>query len=60
MPGCGERPTNGLHQYALFIMINMVGVRLWFGVSMQGQTDLHIVDNGTLTTPLYVYEVLDV
>ena len=30
------------------------------GISAQGKTDLHIIDNGTLTALRYVNEILDV
>ena len=30
------------------------------GISMQGKTDLHIIENGTLTAVLYVNEIMDV
>lgn len=35
-------------------------VMVWAGISMQGRTDLHIVQNGTLTAVRYVNEILDV
>ena len=35
-------------------------VMVWAGISAQGKTDLHIIDNGTLTALRYVNEVLDV
>ena len=33
---------------------------VWAGISAQGKTDLHIIDNGTLTALRYVNEILDV
>ena len=30
------------------------------GISAQGKTDLHVIDNGTLTALRYVNEILDV
>ena len=33
---------------------------VWAGISMQGKTDLHSIENGTLTTLCYVKEILDV
>ena len=33
---------------------------VWAGISMQGKTDLHIVNNGSLTGQRYVDEILDV
>ena len=35
-------------------------VMVWAGISAQGKTDLHVIDNGTLTAPRYVNEILDV
>ena len=35
-------------------------VRVSAGISMQGKTDLHIIENGTLTAVRYVNEILDV
>ena len=35
-------------------------VMVWAGVSAQGKTDLHVIDNGTLTALRYVNEILDV
>ena len=35
-------------------------VMVWAGISMQGKTDLHIIENGTLTAVRYVNEILDV
>ena len=32
---------------------------VWAGISAQGKTDLHIIDNGTLTALRYVNEILD-
>ena len=34
-------------------------VMVWAGISMQGKTDLQIIENGTLTTVRYVNEILD-
>ena len=33
---------------------------VWAGISAQGKTDLHVIDNGTLTPLRYVNEILDV
>ena len=35
-------------------------VMVWAGISAQGKTDLHVIDNGTLTALMYVNETLDV
>ena len=35
-------------------------VIVWAGISAQGKTDLHVIDNGTLTAERYVSEILDV
>ena len=35
-------------------------VMVWAGISVQGKTDLHVIDNGTLTVLRYVNEILDV
>jgi hypothetical protein len=35
-------------------------VKVWAGIRAQGKTNLHIIENGTLTTVRYVNEVLDV
>ena len=35
-------------------------VMVWAGISAQGKTDLHVIDNGTLTAERYVTEILDV
>ena len=35
-------------------------VMVWEGISAQGKTDLHVIDNGTLTALRYVNEILDV
>ena len=35
-------------------------VMVWAGISAQGKTDLHIIDNGTLMAIRYVNEILDV
>ena len=32
---------------------------VWAGISAQGKTDLHVIDNGTLTALRYINEVLD-
>ena len=34
-------------------------VMVWAGISMQGKTDLQIIENGTLTTVRYVNEILE-
>ena len=33
---------------------------VWAGINAQGKTDLHVIDNGTLTALRYVNEILDV
>jgi hypothetical protein len=33
---------------------------VWAGISAQGKTDLHIIENSTLTAVRYVNEILDV
>ena len=33
---------------------------VWTGISAQGKTNLHVIDNGTLTALRYVNEILDV
>ena len=33
---------------------------VWAGISMDGKTDLHVIDNGTLTAERYVNEILDI
>ena len=35
-------------------------VMVWAGISAQGKTSLHVIDNGTLTALRYVNEILDV
>ena len=35
-------------------------VMVWAGISAQRKTDLHVIDNGTLTALRYVNEILDV
>ena len=35
-------------------------VIVWAGISMQGKTVLHIIENGTLTAVRYMNEILDV
>ena len=35
-------------------------VMVWAGICAQGKTDLHVIDNGTLTALRYVKEILDV
>ena len=35
-------------------------VMVWAGISAQGKTDLHVIENGTLTALRYVNEILDV
>ena len=35
-------------------------VMIWAGISMQWKTDLHTIENGTLTAVRYVNEILDV
>ena len=35
-------------------------VMVWAGISAQGKTDFHIIDNGTLTALRYVNDILDV
>ena len=33
---------------------------VWVGISASGKTDLHVIDNGTLTAERYVNKILDV
>lgn len=33
---------------------------VWAGISAQGKTDLHVIDNGNLTAQTYVNEILEV
>ena len=35
-------------------------VMVWSGISMHGKTDLHIIENVTLTAVRYCKEILDV
>ena len=35
-------------------------VMVWAGISAQGKTDLHVIDNGTRMAERYVNEILDV
>ena len=35
-------------------------VMVWAGISAQGTTDLHVIENGTLTAVRYANEILDV
>ena len=35
-------------------------VMVWAVISMQGKTDLHTIENGTLTAVCYVNEILEV
>ena len=35
-------------------------VMVWAGISAQGKTDLHVIDNSTLTALRYINEILDV
>ena len=35
-------------------------VMVWAGISALGKTDLHVIDDGTLTALRYVKEILDV
>ena len=35
-------------------------VMVWAGISVQGKTDLHVIDNGTFPALRYVNEILDV
>ena len=37
-----------------------VSIMVWAGISARGKTDLHIIENGTLTVVRYVNEILDV
>ena len=60
--GYGECQMSVLLQ---FVWQNMIGlavgsVMVWAGISAQGKTDLHVIDNGTLTALRYVNEILDV
>ena len=51
---------NVLLQFVWQNMISLAGAQSWFGISAQGKTDLHVIDNGTLTALRYVNEILDV
>ena len=62
MLGYGECQMSVLLQ---FVWQNMIGlergsVMVWARISAQGKTDLHVIDNGTLTALRYVNEILDV
>lgn len=35
-------------------------VMVWAGISMRGKTDMHVIENGTLTAERYINEILDV
>ena len=53
---------NVLHQFMSPNMTVMArsSVIVWSGISMQGKTDLHIIENGTLTAVYYCKEIFDV
>ena len=55
--GYGECQMSVLLQ---FVWQNMGSVMVWAGISAQGKTDLHVIDNGTVTAFRYVNEILDV
>ena len=60
--GYGECQMSVLLQFVWQNMIGLAGAQSWFlsGISAQGKTDLHVIDNGTLTALRYVNEILDV
>ena len=55
--GYGEYQMSVLLQFVWQNMIGLAGAQSWFG---QGKTDLHVIDNGTLTALRYVKDILDV
>ena len=55
--GYGECQMSVLLQFDRF---GGGSVMVWAGISPQGKTDLHVVDNGTLTALRYVNEIMDV
>ena len=58
--GYGECQMSVLLQFVWQNMISGGSVMVWAGISTQGKTDLHVIDNGTLTALRYVNEILDV
>ena len=60
--GYGECQMSVLLQSVWQNMIGFGGgsVMVWAEISVQGKTDLHVIDNGTLTALRYVNEILDV
>ena len=59
--GYGECQMSVLLQFVWQNMIGLAGAQSWSaGISAQGKTDLHVIDNGTLTALRYVNEILDV
>ena len=58
--GYGEFQMSVLLQFVWQNMISLAGAQSWAGISAQGKTDLHVIDNGTLTALRYVNEILDV
>ena len=62
MVGYGECQLSVLLQFVWQNMIGLAGAQSWFwaGISAQGKTDLHVIDNGTLTALRYVNKILDV
>ena len=60
--GSGGCEMNGLLKFVLEEHDRYGGgsVMVWAGISAQGKTDLHVIDNGTLTAERYVNEILDV
>ena len=60
--GYGECQMSDLLQFVWQNMIGLAGAQSLFlaGINAQEKTDLHIIDNGTLTALRYVNEILDV
>ena len=58
----GGCEMNVLLKFVLQSMIAMAGgsVMVWARISAQGKTDLHVIENDTLTAERYVNEILDV
>ena len=58
--GYGECQMSVLLKFVWQNMIGLAGAQSWAVLSAQGKTDLHVIDNGTLTALRYVNEILDV
>ena len=56
---CGEHVTNVLHQFVSPNKTVTARALLWYGLE-SWKTDLHTIENGTLTAVRYVNEILDV